>query len=198
MALYLAPKPYMMQSRLKLGSAGGAGGSPLRTASPHIDTPKAALSFSSLNPANNQTLAPLHTINNPSSTYSQSFQPHLPLQLRIGFILRYTFLPHPLGAHMNLATGSRGRIFPTTSLRPLRRMLMVLREQLDRDGRLCARFRPGKWQLSHRIPWHLCHHGKRLLHLPRGLPWVSGSRSHHPPDSKAIATDIAKLAPNRR
>lgn len=41
------------------------------------------------------------------------------------------------------------------------RMSMVQQARLTRDGRLCARIRPGKWQFSDRIPRHFCDHGKR-------------------------------------
>lgn len=41
------------------------------------------------------------------------------------------------------------------------RMSMVRQARLTRDGRLCARIRPAKWQFSDRISWHFCDHGKR-------------------------------------
>jgi hypothetical protein len=44
---------------------------------------------------------------------------------------------------------------------------MVRQAQLDRDGRLRARFRPGKWQLPDRISGHICDDGKRPVLQPR-------------------------------
>lgn len=63
-------------------------------------------------------------------------------------------------AHMNRAAGPSSQI-PHNFVAPLRRMSMVVRELRYRDGRLRARFRSGKWQLSDRIPRYLRDHGKR-------------------------------------
>ena len=59
------------------------------------------------------------------------------------------------------------RRFPTTPLRPLRRVPMVVQVQRVRHGRLRARFRSGEWQFSDRVSWHICDHGKRPDHPPR-------------------------------
>jgi hypothetical protein len=42
-------------------------------------------------------------------------------------------------------------------------MPMVLQAQVIRDGRLRARFRPGKWQLSNRVPRNLRDYGEHTL-----------------------------------